>query len=281
MNTVKTINPRETTALDLNALAAEIEAATFYEEKFVPALFKSWSPLVIEAADIGPGDRVLDVACGSGVVSRDIAVITGDDFPPVGLDIAAGMLEVANAIAPQIEWQHGSAEQLPFEDGSFDRVVCQYGLMFFPDKVKSLSEMLRVLRPGGRLAVAVWDSLDNNPGFAHKVEILQHKAGTAAADALRAPFCLGDIDLLRQFGADAGIRDFKLSTHRGQARFNNLREFVDAELRGWLPVMDVHLTEAQIDGIYHECEQQLSGYCNAGKGEFIMPTSAHIFSGLG
>ena len=278
MNTVEPIRESETIASRPNATPEEINAASFYEEKFVPALFKYWSPIVIDAADIRLGQRVLDIACGTGVVTRDIAAIVGSEAVPVGYDLSPGMLEVAHRIAPWIDWQHGNADQLPFADNSFDRVVCQYGLMFFPDPVKSLREMLRVLKPGGRLAVAVWDSLESNTGFADKVAILERIAGTAAADALRAPFRLGDIATLQIFARDAGIRDFELQTHRGEARFPKLQTFVDAEVRGWLPVMDVHLDEDTIAAIHAECELLLAGYVGTDGNAFVMPTSAHIFS---
>lgn len=280
MNTVKTKCEAETTAFHHVASPAEVDAARFYEDKFVPALFKYWSPRVIEAADIVPGHRVLDIACGTGVVTRDIAAIVGYARPPVGLDLSAGMLEVARSIAPQVEWRQGDADHLPFADGSFDRVVCQYGLMFFRDPVRALSEMLRVLRPGGRLAVAVWDSLANNRGFADKVKILEQTAGPEAAAALEMPFCLGDPLSLRDLAEEAGIGDFELRTHPGEARFPDMREFVDAELRGWLPVMNVHLNEEMIRAIHAACARRLAGYNNAVDGAFVMPTSAHIFRGI-
>ena len=257
----------------------QITAATYYEEKFVPTLFGHWSPIIVESAEIEPDQNVLDVACGSGVVTREIAKVVGRKINPSGLDISAGMIEVARSITPDIDWRVGDAMALPYADNQFDRVVCQFGLMFFPDRVQSLKEMIRVLKPGGRIAVSVWDSLDSNPGFATKVEILQKLAGTQAADALRAPFCLGDPSLIEKLATEAGLQDFDLASHEGEACFRNLREFVDAELRGWLPIMDVHLDESMIDAIYRECQASLLSGNGTDSGKFVMPTSAHIFTG--
>ena len=279
MNTVKTNNAGETTDIQQIATSAEFRSAQYYEEKFVPTLFKRWSSPLIEASATTRGDRVLDIACGTGVVTRDVAEVVGSANSPIGLDIAPGMLAVAQSLSPQIEWRLGSADSLPFPDKSFDRVLCQFGLMFFSDRVNALTEMRRVLKPGGRLAVAVWNSLENNPGFALKVEILESTAGTAAADAVRAPFCLGDARDLHDMTEQAGIQDFKLSTIDGDARFPDMHEFVDAELRGWLPVMGINLDDSMVEEIHQICEQRLAHFCNAGSGELVMPTSAHIFSG--
>jgi len=259
----------------------EIIAATYYEEKFVPTLFGRWSAIIVKTAQIKPGQNVLDVACGSGVVTRDIAKMVGRKMQPSGVDISAGMIEVARSIMPEINWRVGDAMALPYADNQFDRVVCQFGLMFFPDRVQALREMLRVLKPEGRIAVSVWNSLDNNPGFATKVNILQNLAGTQAADALRAPFCLGNPSLLEKLATEAGLQGFDLVSHAGEACFDNLREFVDAELRGWLPIMDVHLDEPLIDTIYQECRNLFATYSSTNGGEFVMPTSAHVFTGYG
>lgn len=279
MSTVKTIRSDETTAGWQAPARAELSAARFYQEKFVPALFRQWSAPVVEAAAVTRGDRVLDVACGTGVLTRDVAAIVGVDTPPAGLDLSAGMLAIAHELAPKIEWRQGNAENLPYPDNSFDRVLCQFGLMFFADRLAALAEMRRVLKPGGRLALAVWDRLENNPGFARKVEILEATAGNAAADALRAPFCLGDTALLHDLAREAGIGGLSVETLAGRARFPNIREFVAAELRGWLPVMDVHLDEATIAKVELECERRLSAFHESDNAGFVMSTSAHILHG--
>src|SRR5262245_60940676 len=99
------------------------DAARAYEALFVPALFQQWPPVIAELAQIRPGERVLDVACGTGVLARHAAQCVGPGGQVVGLDPNPGMLAVARENAPAIEWQQGVAESLPFPDGSFDAVV--------------------------------------------------------------------------------------------------------------------------------------------------------------
>jgi len=278
MTTVNSI-PSSETSRDLpDASAAEVDAAMAYETIFVPALFRHWPGHVIAAAQVGPAQRTLDVACGTGVLTRELPAIVGETPAPVGLDISPGMLEVARRLNPDIQWRHGDAVALPFEDGSFDRVLCQYGLMFFPDRPAALREMSRVLAAGGRLAIAVWDRLENNPGFVEKVEILDKAGGRPAGDALRAPFCLGDREALKQLAEEAGLRGIEIATRSGEARFSNMHEFVEAEVRGWLPVMDVHLSDEVIAAIHAECRQHLGRYESTRGKDLALPVSAHILT---
>src|SRR5262249_54504818 len=139
---------------------ALMDAATAYETLFVPALFQQWAPMIADAAKIKIGDRVLDIACGTGVLAREAAARTGQSGHVAGLDPHAGMLAVARGLSPEIAWREGTAEALPFPDCTFDVVVCQFGLMFFSDRDKAIHEMLRVMVPGGRCAVAVWDAVE-------------------------------------------------------------------------------------------------------------------------
>ena len=179
-------------------LATQIGAATNYEEAVVPALMSEWAPRVAAAAGIRPGHRVLDVACGTGVLSRVVAEAVGPAGSVTGLDVDPGMLTIAARAAPGISWHRGVAENLPFRDATFDAVVSQFGLMFFQDRSRALREMWRVLRPGGRMAVAVWASLEDTPAYAAEVELVERMAGPAAANVLRSPFVLGDRAVLER-----------------------------------------------------------------------------------
>lgn len=259
-------------------LQAQIDAAKAYEGLMVPALFGEWAPTVADAARLQAGERVLDVACGTGVLAREALSRTGAGEFVTGLDPNAGMLEVAKELTPGVEWRQGMAESLPFSDASYDVVVSQFGFMFFNNRYEALRQVLRVLRPGGRIAFAVWDSLENIPAYADEVALLERLAGAPAADALRAPFALGDRRDLKKLFADAGVEAVEVATQTGSARFPSVRVMVEADLRGWLPVMGVVLTEEQIARILEAAEQALSQYVT-GEGAASFGTAAHIVTG--
>jgi SAM-dependent methyltransferase len=259
-------------------LRSQIEASEAYESLHVPALFRQWAPRVLDAAGVAPGQRVLDVACGTGVLAREAAERVGGAGFVAGVDPSPGMLAVAGRLAPLVEWRPGTAESIPYPDASFDAVVSQFGLMFFPDRPAALREMLRVLAPGGTLAVAVWDSLENSAAYPIEVDLLQRLAGQAAAEALRAPFVLGDRRELSALFEGAGVKSVRVDTHHGTARFPDIRTMVEADLRGWLPVLDVVLEEELIERILAASETALGRYVTAdGTMEFDSP--AHIVAG--
>lgn len=208
-------------------------AAEIYEEFFVPALFRQWASIVADAAGIRAGQRVLDVACGTGVLAREAAARVAPGGSVVGLDRNDGMLAMARRMAPAVDWKAGRAEQLPFPDAGFDAVVSQFGLMFFDDRVQAVREMRRVLKPGGRLAVAVWDRLQSSPGYAAMAALLERLFGPRIAGELHAPFALGDAEALRALFAEAGWTGVQVATHAGTARFPSIEAWVRTDVKGW------------------------------------------------
>lgn len=138
------------------------EAAELYERYVARYILGPWAPLLVDAARVAAGERVLDVACGTGVATRAAAMRAGSAGHVVGADLNPAMIGVARSlpapIGPPIEWLQCSALDLGLEDASFDVVLCQQGLQFFADKAVALQEMRRVLDHGGRLALSVWNS---------------------------------------------------------------------------------------------------------------------------
>ncbi len=203
--------------------------AEVYDDRFVPALFAHWGPVMCEIAGIRAGDRVLDVACGTGALSRAALERVGPHGKVAGLDPNPDMLAVARRRNPDIEWREGKAEAIPFPDASFDAVASQFGFMFFADRTGALREMMRVLRPGRRLAVAVCDAVEHSPGYAAFATLLQRLFGKQVADAFRAPFILGDRGKLRAICDEAGLAHAEILPRNGVVRFSSIDALVSTE----------------------------------------------------
>jgi SAM-dependent methyltransferase len=193
---------------------------------------------LVEVADAGPGERVLDIACGTGVVARTAAHRVGSAGTVVGLDLNAPMLDAARAQAASeglsIEWREGSATKLPFPDTAFDLVLCQQGLQFFPDRVAALREMHRVLGPPrGRLALSVWRPIEGSPGFAVLARALSHHISPEAGELLPSgPFGLGQAAEVRVLVAGAGFRDIAIRPAVKTLRYSSPEEFVRCYVAG-------------------------------------------------
>lgn len=245
--------------------------AEVYDQLFVPALFHQWGPIVAEAAQIKRGDRVLDVACGTGVLACAALERVGPQGIVVGVDPNKDMLSVAGRKSTRIEWREGKAESLPFPDTSFDAVVSQFGLMFFDDRPGALREMTRVLAPGGRMAVAVCDALDHSPGYAVLARLLQRLFGDRIANAFRAPFVLGDCEQLASICAAAGISDAKVAQHNGAVRFASIQSLISTE-RACVWTLGGLLDDAQFARLTKEAEQAFKPFVGVdGTVAFEMP----------
>lgn len=208
-------------------------AADAYEAYLVPAIFRAMSARLVAAADVGPGDRVLDVACGTGVVARTAAEGVGASGAVRGVDINPDMLatarRAAEGVSPRITFQRADAMDLPFDDGAFDVVLCQEALQFLPDRVAALDEMRRVAAPGGRIACSVFRSLEHHPVYRAFAQVLGEHAGADAERMMGSPFALGDADVLRGAAVQAGLRHVEIHVSVGQERFPSVEEFVRQE----------------------------------------------------
>jgi SAM-dependent methyltransferase len=135
-----------------------------YERVLVGPLFRPWVDSLLDDVDLAPGERVLDIACGTGIVARIAADRLGDRGKAVGVDLSAPMLAIARKQAPHIDWRAGDAGALPLHESEhFDVVVSQQGLQFFPDKPAAARQMRQALAPGGRLAVSTWRTDEEFP----------------------------------------------------------------------------------------------------------------------
>jgi SAM-dependent methyltransferase len=245
--------------------------AEVYEAEFVPALFGPFSALVADAAGVGPGQRVLDVACGTGALTRTVAARVGPAGTVLGLDANPEMLAVARRLHPSIEWLDGRAEALPLPAASVDAVVSQFGMMFFDDRVVALREMARVLRPGGRLAVAVCDAVERSPGYGALATLLQELFGAPVADAFRAPFAIGDAALLATLAQQAGLQHAQVLQRTAAVRFASVDALVSAE-RACIWTLGGLLDHEQFTRLLHAARRVLAPFVQGdGSVAFEMP----------
>ncbi len=209
--------------------AQQRNPAETYENYFVPAMFLPWATILLRHAAPQPGERVLDVACGTGIVSRLAAPLVGANGQVVALDINPPMLAVARALpAPSgapITWQEGNAMSLPFPAGAFDVVLCQHGLQFVPDRPVAVHEMHRVLAPGGRALVIVLQALERHPLFEALVKSVAHHLSLPVS-AVMTPFALSEADELRNLFTAAGFNKVNMVTESTLVRFPEPEHFV-------------------------------------------------------
>jgi ubiquinone/menaquinone biosynthesis C-methylase UbiE len=195
-----------------------------YQQFLVPAMFDRFAKTLVEQAGVQPGDRVLDVACGTGAASRAIARAAGPDGSVTGVDLGEPTLAIARSFDPEngaapITFMQADATQLPIEDASFDVAVCQQGLQFFPDKAAALQEMRRALRPGGRLAIATWTGVESNPFGAVRAALEKH-IGAEAGQVMGSPFALKGEDL-RKAVEDAGFTAVELRAEEQECTWDS------------------------------------------------------------
>lgn len=174
-------------------------AAQQYERWLVPVLFQPWAIDLVTRCGATAGSRVLDLACGTGAVTRAAVPRLGPDGEIIGLDLSEAMLAVARRQVPsdvRIQWRRGDAGSLPFPGNSFDAVLCQQGFQFFPERQRVLREIARVLRAGGRLALSVWCGQDRNPLGAALTSVIGKCLGPIYGEIVRQPFSLANPDHL-------------------------------------------------------------------------------------
>jgi ubiquinone/menaquinone biosynthesis C-methylase UbiE len=205
--------------------------AETYEHFMVPPLFAPAAERLLDLAKPRPGERMLDVGCGTGIVARLAAPRVGAGGRVVGLDVTPSMLAVARTMAEHeglaIEWREGQAEALPFAESSFDLGLCQFALMFFADRRAALAELRRVLVDGGRVALHVFQGIERHPFYQTLDEAIVRRLGASGVGAI---FALGDADDLCRQVTSAGFRDVEVAPLTITARFPNPDLFLAGEI---------------------------------------------------
>jgi ubiquinone/menaquinone biosynthesis C-methylase UbiE len=254
-----------------------VEAAEAYEASFVPALFAEWAAHLAEAAGVTPGQAVLDVGCGTGVVARTAADRMGGQGRVAGLDLNEGMLTVARRLCPDIEWRQGEAASLPFGDGSFDVVLCQSALMFFPDRAGALREMARVATPGGTVAVQVWDQLEVQEGYGAMYDTFAEHLGPEATELESSYWALGDLVLLRSLFEAAGLEITATQTRVSMVRFPSATEAIATEIEA-TPLAE-RISRDTYDRLLEAATEAMLPFTVDG-GRVELPLQGHLVTGV-
>ena len=192
----------------------EGSAAELYQRHLVPGITSKWAEDLVQRAQLRPGEKVLDVACGTGVVARLAAKKVASGHV-TGLDLNPGMLAVARGVVSEgvlVNWREGSALDLPFPSGRFDAVLCQLGLQFFPDQPKALREMRRVMRVPGRVALSVYSPIERTPGANAFVHALDEVLGPQASRIKRGEHSFANPAQLEKLLRDAGFDAVEVQT---------------------------------------------------------------------
>ena len=214
-----------------------ISAIEAYERYIVRSLFRPWTEDLIARIDRIAATRILDLACGTGIVIRTLAPRV-PNVAFTGLDISPGMLAKAEALTEDLEvpleWQEGCATCMPFPDDAFELILCQQGLQFFPDHYAGLKEIQRVLVPGGRAVISVWGPLESNPFYGVIDELV---SAHLAQGALAAPFSLSDSAQLHDLATSAGLKVASLESVELEIHATEPRYFAAMCLRGATAVL--------------------------------------------
>jgi ubiquinone/menaquinone biosynthesis C-methylase UbiE len=260
-------------------------AAELYARYLVPAITGVWAADLVQRAALQPGERVLDVACGTGIVARLAAKQVGTQGAVVGLDLNTAMLAVARDLPPPpgapITWTEASVLAMPFPDATFDVVLCQLGLQFFPDRPQALREMRRGLVPGGRVLLSVFGPITHNPAPQALVAALERHLGPHASVIKRAEHDLDDPGELADLVARAGFTKVTIETTTQHIRFPSPREYVRIQfaatpLASLVQEMPSEQQAALADAVIAEVSAALRPYM--GDEGLVFPQECHTLS---
>src|SRR5690348_13880112 len=259
------------------------DVAGLYQRHLVPAVTAGWAADLVGRVGLRRGERVLDVACGTGVVARAAAGRVGRAGHIAGIDINAAMLAVARSLpagpGAGVGWFEANALGLPFRAGSYDVVLCQLGLQFVPDRPGALAEMRRVLVTGGRIGLAVYGPIEHNPAALALAQALDRHLGPGASVTKRAEHALADPGLLRALAAGAGFSRIQILTRTRIVRFASAADYVRIQLTA-TPV--ARLLRAQAEEAVPHLAQALIADVTAAlqarraDGGLAFPQEAHV-----
>ena len=207
----------------------------FYDRHLGPVIFEPYARDLARRLEVRPGLRVLETACGTGMLTRRLLERLPADGRIDATDLNGAMIAHARTVVPadaRLEWREADAQALPFPDASFDAVVCQFGLMFFPDRLAGLREARRVLRSGGQLLFNVWDSLAENEFGRIGHETIASFFPENPPSFYLTPFGWHDVRDVRAPTARAGFREVASETLAREAVSESARSFATGMIQG-------------------------------------------------
>lgn len=256
--------------------------AEIYESYLVPGIHARWTPVFLDLARPQPGERVLDVACGTGIVAQNAAPAVGEDGAVTAVDVSPEMLDVArnkpSTDGAHIDWQQGDACDLAFTDDAFDLVLCQQGFQFLDDPASAAHEMHRVTKPDGRAAVSVWRDLDHHPLYA----ALAHAEADyldRPVELLSRPFSMGDANELQEIFDAAGFERVEIVERSHEVRFPSPAKFTTFTLLAAASIipeseMDADDRAAMVRSISSDVEPALQQHIDGD--DVAFPMHAHV-----
>ncbi len=247
--------------------------ATGYES-FTSTFMDGSARLLAEGAGIGPTDVVLDLACGTGLVARQVLALVGTAGQIIGTDINPAMLGVARTAVAAVTWCQASVDALPFDDALFTHVICQQGFQFFPDPVRAATEVRRVLRPGGALIATIWATPGHNPYIENQLDLLAAIEPSLLPSVQRATPQDADV-LLRSMAERAGLTATGIRLIEHTVRIPDLRSWFLAQTATtpWAPVLST-LSESATAALSTELERRLSSFAEP-DGAHVIPFASH------
>jgi SAM-dependent methyltransferase len=251
------------------------ELVRVHEQYLVPAIYAQWANRVAEIAEIEVGQQVLDVGCGTGTLSRAVRLETGLTGKVIGLDVNQAMLDSAQRQSPKIDWQIGDATAMSFKDNQFDRVLCQFSLMFIKNRVAAIKEMLRVCKKEGLVVLATWGPLHHGGAYDVLINIVRNHVGNDAAKKMSSPWALGKPGVMDALLLSSGVNEYECHERFGQAPYPSMRAFVEAHLR--LAGEFENLDEQAFQEVLSNAHTKLRPFLSPG-GQLIAQLNANIFT---
>jgi len=261
-----------------NSFNLSSEAAKGYETQKVPAIFAPIAKATLEQTELPENAAVIDIACGTGIVSRLLVEYLSGKGRIVGTDLNPAMLEIAKELMPEthhgVEWFECDVSNLPFEDATFDAAFCQQGLQFFPEKPEALAEIRRVITPGGRLMLTCWRSV--SPVFQVVSNSLKNRVSeTAAIQAVR-PYAFRDGEIIAALLTGAGFSNVEVSKIVVDRHFSPSRAAIRAEILSSPYEGELRAKgDKVIDAVVEDVDAELERY-RVGDG-LIVPQDTHLF----